>query len=104
MSDRKHVFVCVQNRPVGDPRGACQSKGSPRIYQAFVDEFNRRELWEQYRLTTSGCLGSCERGASVVVYPDGVLYGGVTRSDVGPIIEEHLLAGRTLQRLAVSSW
>jgi (2Fe-2S) ferredoxin len=99
MPHQKHVFVCVQNRPVGHPRGSCQAKGGLRVYQAFVDEFNRRALWNDYRLTNTGCLGPCDRGASVVVYPDAVFYGHVAAGDVAEIIDTHLLAGSPVLRL-----
>jgi (2Fe-2S) ferredoxin len=40
----------------------------------------------------------------VVVYPDGVLYGHVTAEDVPIIVQDHLLADRPVQRLAVEAW
>jgi len=43
-------------------------------------------------LTGCGCLGTCSSGPSVLVYPEGVMYGGVGKDDVATIIEEHLLA------------
>ena len=101
---KKHVFVCVQNRPVGHPRGSCQSKGSRLVYEAFAAELTRPELWGDLRLSVTGRLGPCAHGASVVVYPDGVLYGQVDPSDVSAIVEEHLLANRPVTRLAVNSW
>lgn len=101
---KKHVFVCVQNRPAGNQRGSCQSKGSPRIYQAFVNEFDKRKLWSELRLTSSGCLGPCDEGASVVVYPEGVLYGHVGEADVSSIIEQHLLGNAPVGHLAKAVW
>ncbi|HET9953570.1 MAG TPA: (2Fe-2S) ferredoxin domain-containing protein [Polyangiaceae bacterium] len=104
MLTKKHVFVCVQNRPAGHPRGSCQSKGSPSLYQAFSDEFTRRALWNDYRLTLTNCLGPCENGPSVLVYPEGVLYGHVGAEDVAPIVDQHLIAGSPVERLAVADW
>ncbi len=101
---KKHVFVCLQNRPAGHPLGACQSKGSPRVYQTFVNEFDKRKLWAELRLTTCGCVGPCESGPSVIVYPDAVLYGNVTEADVSKIIDEHLIGGAPVERLARSVW
>ena len=51
------------------------------------------------RANAAGCLDACERGVSVVVYPDNVWYGGVTVNDVAEIIEDHLMGGRPVQRL-----
>lgn len=101
---KRHVFVCVQNRPAGHPRGSCQSKSSTNLYQEFSDEFTRRDIWGQVRLTLTGCLGPCAHGPSVLVYPDGVLYGGVGMEDVAPIVEEHLVQGQPVSRLAITDW
>ncbi len=35
----------------------------------------------------------------MVVYPDGVWYGGVTLDDVAEIVERHLAAGQPVDRL-----
>lgn len=101
---KRHVFVCVQNRPIGHPRGSCQSKGSRSVYETFANEFTRRDIWTDFRLSITGCLGPCAHGASVVVYPEGILYGAVGVTDVSTIIDEHLLANRPVERLTVGSW
>lgn len=101
---KKHIFVCVQNRPVGHPRGSCQSKSSVPIYRTFVEEFTKRALWDSFRLTRTSCLGPCSHGPSVLVYPEGVLYGHLSPSDVPTIIDEHLLAEQPVERLAVADW
>lgn len=51
------------------------------------------------RANNAGCLDACERGVSVVVYPDGVWYGEVTVADVKELVEEHVMAGRPVERL-----
>lgn len=104
MSEKKHIFVCVQNRPAGHPRGSCLSKGGQRVYRTFLERFDERSMWNAFRLTNAGCLGPCAHGASVVVYPDGVLYASVQPDDVDAIIEEHLLGGRPVERLVVAGW
>jgi (2Fe-2S) ferredoxin len=38
---------------------------------------------------------------SVLVYPEGVLYGRVTPNDVSEIIEQHLMLGNPVTRLVV---
>jgi (2Fe-2S) ferredoxin len=35
----------------------------------------------------------------VVVYPEGVWYGGVTAADVPEIVESHLVNGKPVERL-----
>ncbi|HEX3228748.1 MAG TPA: hypothetical protein VHQ95_07265, partial [Pyrinomonadaceae bacterium] len=52
-------------------------------------------------LTECASVGFCAIGPAVMVYPDGVWYAQVLPSDVQEIIEEHLLNGRVVKRLAV---
>ena len=97
---RKHLLVCVQGRPEGHPRGSCQAHGCSPVWQTFSDAFAARKLWESgLQLTNTGCLGPCQAGPSVLVYPDGVMYTGVTAADVDEIIEKHLLGDEPVERL-----
>ena len=98
---KKHIFVCTQGRPPGHPRGSCQEKGSAAVFNAFLEEFQKRNLWGSFQVTNTGCLGPCQDGASVLVYPESVMYGNVTPADVAVIIDEHLLGDRPVERLQV---
>lgn len=99
MRFRHHVFVCENRRPEGDPRGSCAAKGSPAIRQALKAELERRGLEGLVRANSAGCLDACAVGPSMVVYPEGVWYGGVTVADVPEIVESHLVGGRPVERL-----
>lgn len=95
----KHVFVCTQMRPPGHPRGSCGANGAAALFQEFLQQFEKRGLWGKFAVTSSGCIGACGPGASVLVYPEGVLYTGVAREDVAAIIEEHLINNQPVERL-----
>ena len=98
----KHVLVCTQNRPPNHPRGSCGMNGSTNVLQEFSQQFEKRGLWGKYALTGTGCIGPCGSGPSVLVYPEGVMYGGVKKEDVVTIIEEHLLGEKPVDRLRVA--
>ena len=66
----------------------------------MFEEVERRAIVD-YKLTSCGCLGECEGGAVVLVYPDGTLYGHVTPDDVPEIVDRHLLTGRPVDRLVL---
>jgi (2Fe-2S) ferredoxin len=69
----------------------------------FTKQWQQRQLFTQVAVTPTGCLGPCGMGPSVLVYPEGVMYGNVTVADVNEIFEEHLLGGRPVERLIVPS-
>jgi (2Fe-2S) ferredoxin len=95
----RHVFVCLNERPPDDPRGCCSARGGKEVHEAFRRELKARNLSRAIRANKSGCLDACERGVTVVVYPEGVWYGGVTAADVPEIVESHLVGGAPVERL-----
>ena len=102
----RHIFICTNVRPPDNPKGCCAAKGSEAIAAKFKEELHQRGLKGRIRANKAGCLDMCERGASVVVYPEGVWYGGVTLEDVNEIIERHLIGDQPVERLRVpeDSW
>lgn len=66
---------------------------------ALKRELAARGLNHRIRANAAGCLDACEHGPTVVVYPEGVWYGGVTLEDVPELVEEHLVGGRPIERL-----
>ena len=99
LKPKKHVLVCVQGRPPGHPRGSCQQKGCNEVYQGFLEAFQARNLWNDYAVTNTGCLGPCSAGPSVLVYPEGIMYTGVAAADVSAIFDEHLIGDTPVERL-----
>jgi (2Fe-2S) ferredoxin len=96
---KRHVFICTNRRPDGHPKGSCAPKNSEEVRARFKEELEKRGLKGQMRANAAGCLDTCAFGVSVVVYPEGTWYGGVTPEDVPTIVEEHLVGGRPVERL-----
>ena len=98
---QEHGFVCTQARPPGHPRGSCSASGCAEVMNEFMNEIQARNLFEKIGLTNTGCMGPCSFGTSVLVYPEGVMYGKVTKEDVKSIIEQHLLGDKPVAALQV---
>jgi (2Fe-2S) ferredoxin len=101
---RHHVFVCNGK--------SCSLVGSAEVKAAFERGllergilFGKEKKGKNPKgsivLTDCSSVGFCAVGAAVLVYPDGVWYAQVRASDVPEIIEEHLLSGRIVERLAL---
>ncbi|MEO0651937.1 MAG: (2Fe-2S) ferredoxin domain-containing protein, partial [Planctomycetota bacterium] len=97
----RHLFVCTNRREDGHPRGCCASKGADEIAVAFKKALFDRGYKRVVRAQKAGCLDQCEKGVTVVVYPDEVWYGGVTLEDVDEIVERHMIGGESVERLRI---
>lgn len=98
----KHIFICENKRPPEDPRGCCSDKGSIELRAKFKKRIKELGLKAEVRANASGCLDACEFGASVVVYPEQIWYGGVTLDDVEEIIQSHIINNKPVERLFIS--
>jgi len=94
---RFHTFVCTQQKPEGVP--SCPASGSFAVLDALDRELQARGLTNDVQLTTCGCMGLCDEGPVMVVYPEGVWYRGVQPSDVSAIVGTHLRDGEPVDRL-----
>jgi len=94
----KHLFICTNQRTDG-ARQSCGHDHGIELVAAFKKAINDKKLDFPVRAQKSGCLDICELGPSVVVYPEGVFYGNVQLDDVAEIVNEHIEAGRPVERL-----
>ncbi len=78
---------------------ACQSSGGERVKRALVEAVADRDLLEEVQFVDTGCMGPCELGPVVLVYPEGTFYVKVRPEDASEIVEEHFLKGRPVRRL-----
>src|SRR5438445_13627708 len=101
---RHHVFVCTGK--------SCSARDSAEVKEAFERELKARGILFGKEakgknpkgtviVTECASVGFCAIGAAVMVYPDGVWYAQVRAEDVPEIIEEHILNGRVVERLAL---
>jgi (2Fe-2S) ferredoxin len=95
----RHIFMCINQRPKGDPRGCCADSGSVKLQEFMKREVDRLGLKGLVRANKAGCLDHCEYGPSIVIYPEGVWYWAGNETDITEILEQHVIAGRIVDRL-----
>ena len=89
---RSQVLVCGGT--------GCTSPQSADIYRNLKSEIRKHKLNYEIEVLKTGCLGLCELGPIVVVYPEGVLYSNVGADDIKELVESHFIHNEILERLA----
>ena len=98
---RKHVFICINKRPEGDPKGCCWDKRSVRR-RLFMKNRAKELGLEDVRINASGCLDRCELGPTMVIYPEGVWYTFENDEDIEEILQRHVIDGARVDRLRLA--
>jgi (2Fe-2S) ferredoxin len=97
---KHHIFVCASFRVDGDSKGKCHKKGSAGFLPYIETEILDRGLDAQ--ITSTGCMKACDHGPVMVIYPQGVWYGGVENEETIDRILDSLEDGDIVTSLRIA--
>jgi (2Fe-2S) ferredoxin len=81
-----HMFVCT-NSP--EKEGKCGHKGGHELRMKLRELVLQQDAWkDRVRVNAAGCLGACEKGITVVIYPQAQWYYLQTTEDVQSLFQE----------------
>ncbi|WP_411682595.1 NADH-ubiquinone oxidoreductase-F iron-sulfur binding region domain-containing protein [Clostridium thailandense] len=89
---RAQVLVCGGT--------SCAIEGAMDIANSVKNELKNHRIENEIEVIRTGCLGLCDLGPIMIVYPEGTFYSKVSIKDVPEIVHEHLVNGRVVKRLA----
>lgn len=79
-----HCFVCTNTKDKGE---SCGPKGAAVIRDELKDWIRNQGLHRQVRINNAGCLGQCEKGIAIALYPDNDWLLHVAPEDIEEIKE-----------------
>jgi NADH-quinone oxidoreductase subunit F len=89
--NRPTIAVCVST--------GCEALGAKGVLIAFEEEIKRQGLVGKIDIKETGCLGFCEKGPRVVIYPEEIYYFRVNSTDVPEIVSKTLISKEIVERL-----
>lgn len=102
MHYQKHLFFCTNLRSNGAK--CCQDGNASALCHYAKERLQQLKCYGpgKFRISSSGCLGRCALGPSLVIYPEGIWYRYQSQQDLDLIIESHLLGGKIVTQLLMS--
>ena len=89
----RHVFLCTGP-------SCCTSEDGLAAWEVLKKQLKERGLHDGpnacYR-TKVGCLRICMHGPTMVVYPDGTWYHGMTAERIPEFVQKHLVEGQPIE-------
>ena len=91
MAENKRILVCAGT--------GCASSGAHKLIDALKLELKKQGLEETVSIVGTGCQGFCEKGPTLVIEPQNILYTSVTPEDVAEIVATDIIKGERVERL-----
>lgn len=91
----RHVLACLGPR--------CTSRGAGGLYVQLWKCLQKRGLLRGrsgVHAAQTGCLSPCNLGPTIIVYPEGIWYCGLTAEAIDRIVDEHFVGGRVVEEYA----
>lgn len=89
---RAQVLVCGGT--------GCALEGAMDIANSIKNELKAHRIENEIEVIRTGCLGLCDLGPIVIIYPEGTFYHKVNIKNIPEIVEEHLVNGRIAEKYA----
>ena len=90
---RRHVFLCTGP-------SCCTPEVGMAAWEALKGQIKQHNLGSGERAcyrTKVGCLRICCHGPTLVVYPEGTWYHGMTADRIPRFVEQHLIRGEPVR-------
>jgi NADH-quinone oxidoreductase subunit F len=79
--------------------GGCIACGSLNVHSELKANLEKRGIDKRFIIKPTGCMGPCSKGPVIMMKKSGVFYENIQLSDIDELVEQHLLNGKTVERL-----
>jgi predicted metal-binding protein len=81
---KRHLFICCNERT---GKESCGPKNAQLLVSSIKKRLRDNELWNDYKITKSGCLGPCAFGITALLFPENQLITSLELSDENELYE-----------------
>lgn len=97
----RHIFICTNQK--SPDKVCCANTGGAPYFIHLKEALKLRGLHgpDKIRVSQSGCLGRCNQGPCMVIYPEGVWFRYESMEDIDLIIQSYLIENKPVPHLTL---
>jgi (2Fe-2S) ferredoxin len=88
MPYRRQIFVCT-NDAKGE-KASCGDHKGEEVFRNLREIAKARKLHPMVRVAQAKCLGQCNLGVNIMIYPENIWFNHVTLEDVPAIADKYI--------------
>ena len=85
---KMQIFVCTNDRKGEKP--SCGDHQGELVFTELRKIAKERGLHPAIRVAQAKCLGQCNKGTNIMIYPNNLWYYGVTLENVPELADQYL--------------
>ena len=85
----KQIFVCTNNKEGKDC--SCGDHKGEDVFRQLRETAKKRGLHPRIRIAQAKCLGQCNQGVNIMIYPDNIWLSAVRLEDAQAIADKFIV-------------
>lgn len=85
---RRQIFVCT-NDAKGE-KASCGDQKGEDVFRQLREIAKAKKLHPEVRVAQAKCLGQCQLGVNIMIYPENIWLKQVSTQDVPAIAEKYI--------------
>lgn len=96
----KHIFICEFARNPKSDKPSC-GQAAMGYKRHLKEKLNQAGMAKNIRINGAGCIGVCEHGPAMVIYPKAVWYGNIKEEDLDTIFKKSIINNEEISALKI---
>ena len=85
---KRQIFVCTHN--ANGEKASCGDHKSEEIFRQLREIAKERKLHPMIRVAQAKCLGQCNTGVNIMIYPENIWHSHVKIQDISDLTEKYI--------------
>lgn len=85
---KRQIFVCVHH--ANGEKASCGDHQGEEVFRLLRETAKSRKLHPSIRVAQAKCLGQCNTGVNIMIYPENIWLSAVRTDDISSIADQYI--------------